>query len=146
MVKKGKRSKISIKQDSDSDDDGGNNDGFAVMDNEVYDDETPVDVEAEKLAAQQRKKQKKLEQLDRKIKRLSKHQEKEKTIVKMPSEIKNRHKRQEVVVRKKQQAKEERLIEKLKKRKVREEQGEEAMPRGVTNTIESMRVADETLI
>lgn len=50
MVKKARRSKISIKQDSDSDD-GGNDDGFAVMDNEVYDDETPVDVEAEKLAA-----------------------------------------------------------------------------------------------
>ncbi len=49
-------------------------------------------------------------------------------------------------MRKKIQAKEERLIERLKKKKVREEQGEEAMPRGVTNTIESMRVADETLI
>ena len=34
----------------------------------------------------------------------------------------------------------------MKKRKVREEQGEAAMPKGVTKTIESMRVADETLI
>jgi hypothetical protein len=38
------------------------------------------------------------------------------------------------------------MIERLKKKKVREEQGEDAMPKGKTNTIESMRVADETLI
>ena len=33
-------------------------------------------------------------------------------------------------------------IEKLKKKKIREEHGEEAMPKGVTRTIESMRVKD----
>jgi hypothetical protein len=38
------------------------------------------------------------------------------------------------------------LLERLKKKKIREEQGEEAMPKGVTKTIESMRVADDTLI
>ena len=38
------------------------------------------------------------------------------------------------------------MIERLKKKKVRMEQGEEAVPKGVTKTIESMRVADETLI
>ena len=38
------------------------------------------------------------------------------------------------------------MIDRLKKKKVREELGEAAMPKGKTNTIESMRVADETLI
>ena len=37
-------------------------------------------------------------------------------------------------------------VEKLKKKRVREEFGEEVMPKGVTNTIESMRVKDETII
>ena len=37
-------------------------------------------------------------------------------------------------------------IDSLKKRKVREEHGEEAAPKGVTNTIESMRVKDETIV
>lgn len=34
----------------------------------------------------------------------------------------------------------------MKKKKLRTEEGEEAAPKGVTKTIESMRVADETLI
>lgn len=76
---------------------------------------------------------------------MKKH-EKEKVIVKEASEIKNKQKRQEVVVRKRLAKQEERMIERLKKKKVREEQGEDAMPKGKTNTIESMRVADETLI
>ena len=38
------------------------------------------------------------------------------------------------------------MIERLKKKKLREELGEEAAPKGKTNTIESMRVADDTLI
>ena len=37
-------------------------------------------------------------------------------------------------------------IEKLKKLKIRAEHGEEAAPKGVTKTIESMRVKDETII
>ena len=37
-------------------------------------------------------------------------------------------------------------LEHLKKKKIREELGEDAAPKGVTNTIESMRVKDETLI
>ena len=43
-------------------------------------------------------------------------------------------------------AKETKLIERLKKQKIREEQGEEAMPKGVTKTIDNMRVANDTLI
>ena len=37
-------------------------------------------------------------------------------------------------------------IEKLKKQKIRAEHGEEAAPKGITKTIESMRVKDETII
>ena len=37
-------------------------------------------------------------------------------------------------------------LEHLKKKKIREELGEDAAPKGVTNTIESMRVKDETII
>lgn len=51
-----------------------------------------------------------------------------------------------MVERKRLMKQEEKVIERLKKKKLREEQGEEAAPRGKTNTIESMRVADETLI
>lgn len=51
-----------------------------------------------------------------------------------------------MVVRKKIAAKKDKLLEKTKKKKVREEQGADAIPKGVTNTIESMRVADDTLI
>ncbi|CDW75412.1 ribosome production factor 1 [Stylonychia lemnae] len=146
------KQKISIKHD-DSDDDsagGGNNDGFAVMENEFYPDEEDqgpkLSPEEEKKAADERKKQKKLEQLDKKIKKLSKKHEKEKTSLRVASEIKNKRKRQEVVILQKMAQKQTKLIEKLKKKKVRGEEGEEAMPKGVTKTIESMRVADETLI
>ena len=72
--------------------------------------------------------------------------QKEKPIEKEASEIKNKQKRQEVVLRKKMAQKKDKLLERLKKKKVREEQGDDAMPRGVTKTIESMRVADETLV
>lgn len=67
-------------------------------------------------------------------------------MLKEASEIKNKHKRQEVVERKRIAKQDEKVIERLKKKKIREEQGEAAMPKGKTNTIESLRVADETLI
>lgn len=105
------------------------------------------DDEAEaKKEAEERKKKKKIEQLDKRIKKMMKKREKEKVITREASEIKNKLKRQEVVVRKRQAKQEERMIDRLKKKKVREELGEAAMPKGKTNTIESMRVADETLI
>ena len=103
---------------------------------------TPEDKEA----ADERKKKKRVEQLDKRINKLMKRKERERTIVKEASEIKNKIKRQEVVVRKRLAKQDEKVIERLKKKKVREEQGEAAMPKGKTNTIESMRVADETLI
>lgn len=37
-------------------------------------------------------------------------------------------------------------LEHLKKQKIREELGEAAAPKGITNTIESLRVKDETII
>jgi ribosome production factor 1 len=99
-----------------------------------------------KREAEERKKKKRIEQLDKRIKKLMKKHEKDKEIKREPSDIKNKLKRQEVVVRKRQAKEEARVIERLKKKKVREELGEAAMPKGKTNTIESMRVADETLI
>lgn len=63
-----------------------------------------------------------------------------------PADIKNKHKRQEVVLRKRMQEARAKKIEHLKKEKLREEHGESAAPKGVTNTIESMRVKDETII
>lgn len=77
---------------------------------------------------------------------MTKKAEKEKPIKKEASEIRNKKKRQEVVILKKMASKKDKLLERLKKRKLREENGEEAAPKGVTKTIESMRVADETLI
>lgn len=50
------------------------------------------------------------------------------------------------MIRKKIIQNQEKFLERLKKKKIREEQGEDALPKGVTKTIESMRVADETLI
>ena len=104
------------------------------------------DAAKSKREAEERKKKKRIEQLDKRIKKLMKKHEKEKEIKREPSDIKNKLKRQEVVVRKRQAKEEARVIERLKKKKVREELGEAAMPKGKTNTIESMRVADETLI
>ena len=63
-----------------------------------------------------------------------------------PSDIKNKQKRQEIALMKKMALRREAKIDRLKKKKIREEHGEEAMPKGVTQTIESMRVKDETII
>ena len=63
-----------------------------------------------------------------------------------PADIKNKHKRQEVVLRKRMAEAREKKIEHLKKERIREEHGESAAPKGTTKTIESMRVKDETII
>jgi ribosome production factor 1 len=63
-----------------------------------------------------------------------------------PSDIRNKHKRQEIVLKKKMGDRREAKMEKLKVKKVRAEHGEEAAPKGKTETIESMRVKDETII
>lgn len=62
------------------------------------------------------------------------------------SEIKNKHKRQEVVLRRRAQANASKKLKSLETKKLREELGEEAVPKGKTETIETMRVPDETII
>lgn len=94
-----------------------------------------------------RKKKKRLEKLDSKIKSLTKKHEKEGGVkMQHPSDIKNKHKRQEIVLKKRMADARETKLERLKKKKLREEFGEEAAPRQVPKTIESMRVKDETMI
>lgn len=98
------------------------------------------------LSVEERRKKKRLEKLDKRIKAISKKHDKEKKIKVEPKEIKNKHKRQEVALMKKLENRRVAKMEKLKKEKMREEHGEEAAPKGVTKTIESMRVKDETII
>ena len=98
------------------------------------------------LSADERRKQKALAKLDKRIKQVTKTHDKEKKIKVEPKLIKNKHKRQEVALLKKMENRRVAKIEKLKKQKIREEHGEEAAPKGVTKTIESMRVKDETII
>lgn len=62
------------------------------------------------------------------------------------SDIKNKHKRQEVVLRRRLANHTEKKLKLLQTRKLREELGEEAVPKGKAMTIESMRVPDETLM
>ena len=104
-------------------------------------------VEVKEKSLEERRKEKRLEKLDKKIKSVTKKHDKEKAIkIKNPTDIRNKQKRQEVALMKKMAQRREVKIEKLKKKKVREEHGEEAAPKGVTRTIESMRVKDETII
>ena len=144
---------------SSEDDDGslGSDFGEMVDEYEVDSDGNPLDapkigkskpaVKVEKEDADNKRRRKTLEKLDKKIKALQKKHEKEGT-VKManPSEIKNKQKRQEIVLKKKLADRRVAKLEHLKKLKLREEYGEDAAPKGTTNTIESMRVKDETII
>lgn len=98
------------------------------------------------LTSEERRKKKRLEKLDKRIKAISKKHDKEKKIKAEPKDIKNKHKRQEVALMLKLENRRVAKMEKLKKEKMREEHGEEAAPKGITKTIESMRVKDETII
>ena len=103
--------------------------------------------EKETKSLEDRRKDKRLAKLDKRIKATMKRHEKEKNVkMAQPSQIRNKQKRQEIALMKKMAERRESKIEKLKKKKIREEHGEEAMPKGVTQTIESMRVKDETII
>ncbi|CAI2374332.1 unnamed protein product [Moneuplotes crassus] len=63
-----------------------------------------------------------------------------------PGKMKNKIKRMEMVrSMKKEKAKKKNLV-RLKKKQIRLEKGEDACPRGITNTIETMRVYEETFI
>lgn len=64
----------------------------------------------------------------------------------VPGKMKNKAKRKAMVQdMKKEKAKKKNLV-KLKKKQIRLEKGEDACPRGTSNTIETMRVYDETFI
>ena len=89
---------------------------------------------------------KRLEKLDKRLKGVTKKHDKEKKIKRDPHLIGNKQKRQEVALMLKMENRRVAKIEKLKKLKIRAEHGEEAAPKGITKTIESMRVKDETII
>jgi len=97
----------------------------------------------EKLA---KKKEKKMASIDKSIKSLSKRQAKVPVIKAEPSEIKNKCRRIDVVLRKRKQKGTDKLVERLKKKKLREETGDENIGKGTTQTIETMRVKDDTFI
>jgi hypothetical protein len=89
--------------------------------------------------------------LDKRIKVMTKKKEKcerkrPEKYERLTSDIKNKHKRQEVVIRRRMDAKAEKKVTTLKRRKLREELGEEAVPKEEAITIEKMRVPDETMI
>jgi len=109
----------------------------------MYSDECAVDVPVDEeetkplTPAQQeeKKKQKRIEKLEKRIKLLQKKKDKagpkkREKYEKEASEIKNKHKRQEVVIRRKMAANAEAKLKKLQTKKLREELGEEAVPKG----------------
>jgi hypothetical protein len=131
---------------------GGNNSGPEMFSDEegvsVHDLEEEKPLSAEQL--EERKKAKRIEKLEKRIKLLQKKKDKKgpqrTKFEKEASEIKNKHKRQEVVVRRKMAANAENKLKQLQTKKLREELGEEAVPKGKNATIESMRVPDETMM
>ena len=127
----------------------------AFDNNSKYSGEDCVEVEmpqddTPKLSPEERKKQRRIALLDKRIKAISKKQEKKgskrEKFEREASEIKNKHKRQEVVVRRKMEANSKRKLQTLQRKKLREELGEEAVPKGEMITIEKMRVPDETMV
>ena len=106
----------------------------------------PKGEEKPQLTTEEKRKAKALAKLDKRIKAVTKVHDKQKKIKIEPKEIKNKHKRQEVALAGKMERRRDAKIDKLKKQKIREEHGEEAAPKGITKTIESMRVKDETII
>ena len=87
-----------------------------------------------KETPEERRKKKRIEQLDKRIKIMTKKKEKTakprpEKFERLPSDIKNKHKRQEVVIRRRMDAKADKKINVLKRRKMREELGEEAVPK-----------------
>jgi hypothetical protein len=92
-----------------------------------------------------------MDKYDKKIKALEKKTKtpqaiKDRVKKTVPAEIRNKHKRQEVVVRTKQMATQDKKLASLKTKRLREELGEKEVPKGEVKTIESMRVKDNTII
>lgn len=109
----------------------------------------PVNIQTEL-----QKENKKLKRLESQIREATKKKDiagnkkaKHKVVTRiMPGKMKNKVKRVEMVRdMKKEKAKRKNLI-RLKKKHIRLEKGEDACPRGKTETIETMRVFDETFI
>ena len=136
---------------SDAEDDESAPSLYSGEDAQTVDEGEPDEGPLDPAALEERRKQKRIERLDKRIKVLTK--KKDKAGPKKPekfqratSDIKNKHKRQEVVERRRMEAHAEKKLKSLQTRKLREELGEEAVPRGKNETIESMRVPDETLM
>ena len=100
------------------------------------------------------KQDKKLKRLESQIKEATKKRDiasskkaKHKFVTKIvPGKMRNKKKRREMVLDMKKEKAKQRNLTKLKKKQIRLEKGEDAVPKGVTNTIETMRVYDETFI
>ena len=60
--------------------------------------------------------------------------------------MKNKQKRQQVVAEMKAAKQKQKTLDRIKKKQIRLEKGDDAVPRGKTKTIENMRVFDETFI
>merc|ERR1711957_896348 len=77
---------------------------------------------------------------------MGKKSEKDRVPKAIASEIRNKHKRQEIHLKQKVHKEQLNKLGRLKRQKLREEHGEEACPKEPMRTIESMRVKDETII
>jgi len=87
-----------------------------------------------KQSTEEKRKSKRIEKLVKRINLLQKKSDKipvkRAKFEREANEIKNKHKRQEVVLRRRIAANQEKKLNLLKTRKLREEQGEEAVPKG----------------
>ena len=117
----------------------------------VDDGELDVPESRDPAVLEERRKQRRIEKLEKRIKSLTKKKDKlgpkkSEKFQRATTDIKNKHKRQEVVLRRRMEANAEKKLKSLQTRKLREELGEEAVPKGKNATIESMRVPDETMM
>ena len=112
-----------------------------------YEGETqPVRTEPSPEQKAETKKKRKLDQLNKKIRKLTRTVQKERAVKRDTSEIKNKIKRTEVVQRLKLIKNTNKFADRLKKKTIRLEKGEDAVPKGETKTIEKMRVEDDDFI
>ena len=145
--------------ESDSGSDLGSDFGGSVVEHEVDSDgeiitkDQPKKTKREQTAGEleEKRKLKRMDKYDKKIKALEKKTKtpqaiKDRVKKTVPAEIRNKHKRQEVVVRTKQMATQDKKLASLKTNRLREELGEKEVPKGEVKTIESMRVKDNTII
>lgn len=116
--------------------------------------EKPQPVESQNVHVALQKEDKKLKRLESQVKDATKKRElarskkaKHNVLTKIvPGKMKNKLKRIEMVRDMKKEKQKRKNLEKLKKKQIRLEKGEDACPRGKTETIETMRVFDETFL